>query len=175
MLGLRTKIYQEHDRDVQQEGAKTVQEEGEEANVVNLVHGDLGNLPDKSDSQVHDSADGGEVVDGYQRVHLVVGGAEQALDHGETQGLEDDTSNLVDDTNPDELDLSDRGNDDTNDNDGDVEEDLQVGLGNTKSPSGQQHGDGGGGLDFSLAVALWLSAAGNRTLSIWMKATERYR
>lgn len=139
--------YQKDDRDVQQKGAETVQEESEQTNVVHLVHGDLGNLPNESNSQVHDSADRSEVVDGNEGVHLVVGRTEQALDHGQTQGLEDNTTNLEDDTNPDELDLANGSNNDTNNDNGDVQEDLQVRRRDTKGPSREEDSDGGRSLE----------------------------
>lgn len=138
---------QENDGDVEHEGAETVEEEGEEADVVNLSHGDLGELPNQRNHTVHDGADGGEVVERNQRVHLEVGGAQESLDHGKSESLEDDTSNLVHDTNNDEVDFAHRRNDDTDDNGGDVEELLQVWRGHTQSPAGNQDGDGSGGLE----------------------------
>lgn len=143
---LCTNTYQENDGNVQQEGTESVQEEGEESDVVDLFHADLGNFPYEGNSQVHDSTDGSEVVDRHEGVHLEVGRAEQALDHGEPQGLEDDTTNLVNDTDPNELNLSHRGNNDTDNDDRDVKENLEVGLGDTEGPSRQQNGDGCGGL-----------------------------
>jgi hypothetical protein len=68
------------------------------------------------------------------------------LDHGETESLAGDTSNLVNDTNPNELDLAERGNDNTNDDGGNIEEDLQVGLRDTENPAGQENSDGSGSL-----------------------------
>lgn len=115
--------------------------------MVNLSHGDLGELPNQRNRAVHDGADGGEVVERNQRVHLEVGGAQESLDHGKSEGLKDDTSNLVHDTNNDEVDFAHRRNDDTDDNGGDVEELLQVWRGHTQSPAGNQDGDGGSGLE----------------------------
>lgn len=138
---------QENDGDVEHEGAETVEEEGEEADMVNLSHGDLGELPDQSNHTVHDGTDGGEVVQRNQRVHLEVGRAQESLDHGKSESLEDDTSNLVHDTNNDEVDFAHRRNDDTDDNSGDVEELLQVWRRHTQSPAGNQDGDGSGGLE----------------------------
>lgn len=138
---------QENDGDVEHEGAETVEEEGEEADMVNLSHGDLGELPDQRNHTVHDGADGGEVVERNQRVHLEVGRAQESLDHGKSESLEDDTGNLVDDTNNDEVDFAHRRNDDTDDNSGDVEELFQVWRRHTQSPAGNQDGDGGGGLE----------------------------
>lgn len=139
--------YQQDDRDVEHESAATVQEEGEETNVVNVVHGNLGDLPDQGNHSVHDSADRGEVVDGNKGVHLEVCGAEQALDHGETESLKDDTTNLVQNSDEDKVNLANRSNDDTNNDGRNVEELPEVGLGDTEEPARDKHGNGGGGLE----------------------------
>lgn len=141
------KTYQEHDRDIKHKGTATVKEEGEETNVVNLVHGNLGDLPGESNHTIEDSTDGGEVVDGDKRVHLEIGRVEQTLNHGETESLEHDTSELKQDTDKDEVKLANRGNDDTNNDGRNVEELFQVGLGDTKSPTGKQDSDGGCSLE----------------------------
>lgn len=118
--------YQEDDGDVQEERAQTVQEEGEQANVVHIVHGAARHLPDKGNDTVHDGADGREVVEGDDGVHLEVGRAEQALDHGKTQSLEHNTAHLENDTDGDEVNLAHGSNDDTDNDGGDIEELLQV-------------------------------------------------
>lgn len=69
------RTHQQHHGDVQQESAETIEEEREQANVVNLIHSDLGNLPAEGHKEVHDSADRSEVVDGHNRIHLVLGRA----------------------------------------------------------------------------------------------------
>lgn len=143
----RVITYQEDDGNVEHKGAETVEEESEEADVVNLSHGDLGELPDQGNDSVHDSADRSKVVEGHQGIHLEVGRAQQALDHGESEGLEDDTGNLVDDTNDNEVDFAHRGNDDTDDNGGDIEELLQVRLRHAQGPTRDQNGDRRGGLE----------------------------
>lgn len=139
--------YQQDDRNVEHEGAETVQEEGEQADVVDLVHGDLGDLPEERNHAVHDSAHGGKVVDRHEGVHLVLGRAQQGLDQVEADSLEDDTKDLEDETNPDELDLTEGGDYDTNDDGRDVEQHLHVGSSNAHGPTGQKHGDRGGGLE----------------------------
>lgn len=141
--------YQEDDRDVEKERAQSVQEEGEQANIVHVVHGATRDFPGDSHDEVHDGADGREVVKRDQRVHLVVGRAEKTLDHGQTQSLENDAADLVDDTDPDELDLADRSNDHTNDNDRYVQEDLEAGSRDAKGPSSEKNSDRGGGLQSS--------------------------
>lgn len=139
--------YQEDDRDVQHEGAETVQEESEKTDIIDLGHGALGDLPDQGNSTVHDHADGGEVVQRDQGVHLEVSRAQQALDHGESESLEDDTTNLVQNTNGHEVDFAKGRNDDTNDNGRDVEELLQVGSGNAEDPARDEDSNGSGGLE----------------------------
>ena len=138
--------YQEDDRDVQQEGAQAVEEEGEQADAVDLGHGDLGDLPEEGNDKVHGGAHRGEVVQRDQGVHLKLGRAEEALDHGEAESLKDDAEKLVDEADPHELDLADRGDDHTDDDGRDVEEDLEVRLRHAEGPAGQEDGNGGGGL-----------------------------
>jgi hypothetical protein len=145
--GGSSETYQEDDRDVQEEGAETVQEEGAETDGVDLRHAHARNLPDESDKAVHGSADGGKVVERDQRVHLVLGRAEQSLDQVEADGLEHDTTKLVEETNPDKLDLAKGGNDDTDDNGRDVQQNLHVGGSNAHDPTREEHGDGGGCLE----------------------------
>lgn len=142
-----TRTYQEHNGNVEHEGAKTVEEEGEETNVVDLLHGASGNLPDQGNNTVHDGADGSKVVQRDEGVHLVVGGAQKSLDHGQSESLKDDTTNLEQDTSQDEVNLAEGGNDDTDDNGGDIEELPQVGRGDTKSPTREEDSDGSGGLE----------------------------
>jgi hypothetical protein len=139
--------YQKNDRDVEHESAKTVQEECEETDVVDIIHGALRNLPDQSNNTVHDSTDRGEVVHGYQGVHLEVSRAEQALDHGKSKCLKDDTTNLVQDSDEDKVNLANRGDDDTDDDGRDIEKLLEVGLGDTEQPAGDEDGNGSGGLE----------------------------
>lgn len=138
--------YQKHNRHVEQESAGTVEEESEQANVVNIVHGHPGNLPEEGHQAIDKGAYGGEVVEGDQRVHLELGRAQEALHHGEAEGLKGDASDLVDDTDPDELDLAERGNDDTNHDDRDIEENSEVRLGDTEGPARQKDRDGRGSL-----------------------------
>lgn len=139
--------YQEDDRDVQEEGNETVQEQREQANVVDLVHGYLGDFPDQSNAEVHDRADRRKVVQRDQRVHLVLGRAKQTLHHGKADGLEDDSSDLEHESDHDELDLANRSDDHTNDNRGDVEEHLQVGLRHSHAPAAKKDGNGRGSLE----------------------------
>jgi hypothetical protein len=82
--------YQEDDRHVQHEGAETVQEEVHTPDAVDIGHGDLGHLPEESDEEVHDGANRGEVVERNQRIHLELIRAQEALDHGKAESLEDD-------------------------------------------------------------------------------------
>jgi hypothetical protein len=146
-VGRVCKTYQQHNGNVKHEGAKTVQEESEQADVVNLVHRDLGHLPEKGNNTVHDSTNGSEVVHRDQGVHLVLGGAEESLDQVETDGLENDTADLEEKADPDELDLSERGNHDTNDNGRDVQQNLHVGLGDTHDPTGEKDSNRCGSLE----------------------------
>lgn len=142
----RSLANQEDNRDVEHEGNNGVGKEGPDTNVVDMTYGQVGNLEEQSRETVHDSANGGKVVQRNQRVHLVLGGAEQTLDHDQASGLEDDTTNLEDESNEDEFDLTKRGNDDTNNNGGHVHENLQVNRSHTHTPGREEHSNGSGGL-----------------------------
>lgn len=115
--------------------------------MVNLVHGDLGNFPEKGNNTVHEGTDRSEVVDGNERVHLEISRAQETLNHGETKGLEDNTGDLVQDTDQNEVNLANGSNDDTDNDGGNVEELLEVGLVDAESPAGDEDSDGGGGLE----------------------------
>ena len=138
---------QEHNGDVEAESAKAVQEEVEEADAVDISHGKSRDLPEKSNDAVHEGADGSEVVERNQGIHLELGGAQETLDHGKTEGFEGNTSDLEDDTQPDELELAVRSDNDTDNDNGHVKENPQVDRRYTKGPAGEENSDGGSGLD----------------------------
>lgn len=137
---------QEYDGNVEQESNNGVGQESPDTNVVDVTHGEVGNLKEESGDTVHDSANGGKIVQRDQRVHLVLGRTEETLDHDKTGGLEDDTTNLEHETNEDELDLTERGDDNTKNNEGDVHQDLQVDRSHTHTPGSEQDSDGSSGL-----------------------------
>lgn len=155
-LGTTETTYQEDNRHVQHERNNGVGQQREDTDVVHVVHGEVGNLEEQSSDTVHDSADGSEVVQGNQRVHLELSGAQQTLNHDQTDGLEDDTTELEEETDQDEPDLTERGDDDTNDDGGDVHQDLEVHGSNSHSPGGREHSDGHGGLVVMLALLPFL-------------------
>ena len=141
MRGRLNRTYQEHDGNVEQEGAQAIEKEGEEADVVHVGHGAPWHFPRNGDDKVHGRADGRKVVQRDQGVHLVLGRAKQHLDHAQAQGLEDNAAQLEDDADDDELDLSHRGDDDAEDNDRHVQKHPEARLGNSKGPGGDQDGD----------------------------------
>lgn len=89
------KTYQEDDRHVQQERNECVGQECEDANAVDVAHGHARNLNEHGDHAIDNSAGRRIVIQRDERVHLELGGAQHALDHDETEGLEDDTATLV--------------------------------------------------------------------------------
>lgn len=107
-----------------------------------MSHGQVRNLDEEGGETVHDGADGRKVVQRHQGVHLVFRGAEQTLDHDETGGLEDDTTDLEDETDKDKADLTERGDHDTEDDDTDVHQDLEVDWGHSHTPGCEEHSDG---------------------------------
>lgn len=118
--------YQEDDRDVEEESAEAVEEECEQADVVDFLHGAFGYLPEEGNDEVHDGANWGEVVQGHEWVHLVIGTVQDALNQVESEGFKNNAADLVDKPDPDKLDLADRGNDNANDDNRDVKEPLEV-------------------------------------------------
>lgn len=112
-----------------------------------MLHGATGELEEQRNGTVHNSTDGGKVVQRDHGIHLEVGGAEQTLDHDQTSSLEDDTTDLEQETDELELDLTEGGNDHTNHNDGDVGQNLHVGRSHTHTPGSQQDSHGCGGLE----------------------------
>ena len=141
------RTYQEYNRDVEHEGAETVEEESEKTDVVDLSHGATGNLPDQGNDTVHDSTDRSKVVKRDKGVHLVVSRAQKSLNHGQSKSLEDDATDLEKYTGQDKVNFSHGGNDDTDDDGRNVEELLQVWRGHTKSPAREKDSDRGGGLE----------------------------
>lgn len=138
--------YQEDNRHIQQESNHSVGNQSPDTDVVDVGHGEVGDLEEQGSNTVHHSANRSEVVERDNGIHLVLGRAEKTLDHDQTGGLEDDTTNLEEESNEDELDFTNGGNDDTKDDDTDVEEDPQVDGGHSHGPRSQQHSNGSGGL-----------------------------
>ena len=142
-----TRAYQEHNRDIEQEGNRGIGEQSEQTNAVHVSHGHSGQLGKKQNDTVDDGARRGVVVERDERVHLEVGAAEQALNHDQTDSLEDDTSALEEESNHDELDLAHGCDDDTNDDKGDVSKRLQVDRRDTETPSSEEDSDRHGSLE----------------------------
>lgn len=114
-----------------------------------MAHGEVGDLEEESSDTVHDSTDRSEVVEGDKRVHLVLGGAEQALNHDQTSGLKDNTTELEEESDEDKADLTERGNDDTKHDNADVHQDLQVDRSHAHTPSSEENSNRGGSLSGS--------------------------
>lgn len=141
-----------------------------------MAGGDIGHLGKDTDDKVHDGTDGSKVEERDEGVHLVLGAAEQALHHEQTGRLEDDAAGLEEDADEDEVYLAKGGNNNTDHDDGDVEEDLEIGGRKAHCPRNKEHADGRAGLADSQRE--WREQQGRgaqgRTLSIWIKATLRY-
>lgn len=90
-----SETYQEHDSDVQHECNNGVQDQSEEADAINVAHGHARHLDEEGNDTVDQGACGCVVVQGHKGVHLELGRAQHALDHDETEGLENDTAALV--------------------------------------------------------------------------------
>lgn len=138
--------YQEHDGNVEQESHRGIGNQSKTANTVDVIHGDGVELGEQEDQAVHDGTGWSVVVKRDKRVHLELSTAEKALDHGQTDGLEQNATCLPEESSQDELDFTKGSNNHTDDNEGDVSESLQVGWVDPQTPSGQKDSNGHCGL-----------------------------
>lgn len=138
--------YQKNNGGVKKESNQRVGNQSHDTKRVNVVHSHTGNIGEESNDAVGDGTGGSVVVQGDERVHLELSGAEQALDHDEAQSLEHDTTTLNQETKHVELDLTEGSNDDTEDDDSNVAQGLEVGGSNSKGPGSEKSHDGVGGL-----------------------------
>lgn len=166
--------YQEHNRDVQGERNESVEHENNVSDLLDIGPAHVGHLNEQAHDSVHDSASGRKVVERDERVHLELGGREELLHHDQTGSLECNTGKLEEETGHDKLDLAVRGNDHTEDDEGDVAEGLQVERGDAHDPGSHKDSNRRGGLRESVRLwNCWEATWEVRTLSIWMKETER--
>ena len=93
---------------------------------------------DQGHAEVHDGADWGEIVERYERIHLVLLRAQQTLYHDEPDGFEDDASDLEQEANQDESDFSERGNDNTDYDERDVEQLLKFDFLDLEEPASDE-------------------------------------
>lgn len=103
--------------------------------MVDVVHFDVWNLDDCCDAEVHHSADRGEVVQRHQGIHLVLSRAQQFLHHDQPQRFKDNATQLEHEADEDELDLSKRSYDDTDHDEGNLEQGGHLGFLGTNRPS----------------------------------------
>jgi len=89
---------------------------------IDLSHRNLGYLPEKGNGQVHGGADRSKVVEGNEGIHLEFGAIEESLNHADSDCLERNSSNLVEETSQDEIDFTKRGQGNTNHNQGNISE-----------------------------------------------------
>ena len=143
---LGRKTHQKHHRHIEQECNSCVCQKSETTNSVDICHRHVGNLAKQADNAVHKSASRSVVVEGNEGVHLEFGGAEKSLDHNQSDSLKDDATTLVQESSQDELDFTKRGDNDTNDDEGDVAESLHIWWCNPKTPGCNKDSYGGCGL-----------------------------
>lgn len=142
-MGSTHETYQENDRDVEQESNAGISEERDESDTVNVDHGQSWQLGDHKDAGVDDGAGRGVVVERNEGVHLEVRTAEQTLDHDQANGLENNASDLEEETNHDKFDLAQRSDNDTDDDEGNVAERFHVDWGNAQTPGSEENSNGG--------------------------------
>lgn len=139
--------YQEHDRHVQEERNHGIDDQCQVSDLLHICQSHLWHLNEERSETVHDGASWGEVVERDQRVHLELSAAQQTLHHDETSSLENNSSNLVEETGHVELDLAVRGNDHTDNDEGDISERLEVDWSNPEDPGCDEDGDWSRGLE----------------------------
>jgi hypothetical protein len=132
---------QEHNGNVQTHGNGCVGKKGPEAKIQNLRHGDLMEFHKHEHHAVHESTGGREVVERNEGRHLKVSRVEETLNHGKSGGFAGDSGNLDHEAKHDELDFTQGGNDNTNNNNGDVGECAHVWWGNAETPGHQENSD----------------------------------
>lgn len=89
--------------------------------MVDFVHLDIRDFDDRSDAKVHDGAYWSKIVEGHQRVHLVLGRAQEFLHQDESERFKDDAAKLEQEADEDELNLAERGNDNPDHDEGHLE------------------------------------------------------
>src|SRR5436305_15228288 len=121
-------------------------------------HMHIGYLEIQRDQAVHDGADRSKIVERHQWVHLVFCRTQQSLDHYQTNGLEHESTELVEEASEVELDFAKGRDDDTDHDDGYVKEHLQVELGETETAASQENSNGASSLDGRLVRRLFRHA-----------------
>lgn len=144
--------YQEDDSHVQHECTCSIGNEDRYADSIEFFHCDLRNLHEESHNGVHNGADRGEVVQRHKGIHLVLGAIQQGLNEVDSDSFEDETRQLVQEAGQDKVDLAEGGNDDTEDDKGDIEKLHEVDLFNPESPTSEENCDRHSGLVWSVAV-----------------------
>ncbi len=134
-------------RNVEHEGDESVEEEHSEANAGEIVPTKVRNLAGQGDDDVHDGANRGVVVEANEGVHLKPLPGKHYLDHDDADGLEADAAKLVEEPYEREVDFADRGNGNAGDDDEDIDEGGERGVGNPPGPRGQEDGDRSGRLE----------------------------
>lgn len=86
--------YQKDNRDVQSKGDGGIEEQSEDAHIVDIAHTHLGHFHEQSDDSVDRSTGRCVVVERDQWVHLELGRRENTLHHDESDRLEDNASHL---------------------------------------------------------------------------------
>jgi hypothetical protein len=139
--------HQEDTSNVEHKSDRGVSEEHEPANANEILHLESAPLPEEGDHDIGDGADGRIVVQADERIHLLRRAGQQHLDHDQPHSLEDDTSHLVEEANPAELDLAEASQAHAEHDGQDVEEDLQAWVGHAPGPAGEEHSHGCAGLE----------------------------
>lgn len=135
--------YQENAGNVEHEGDDCIEEKHSVASLGQVLNHELGNLGGDSHDKVHDCTDRGVVVKTNKGIHLHPLGAQHDLNHDEPNGLEDGTGDLVQKTHHGKLDLASAGKTNAKDNNEDVKELVEAGVGDAPDPGAEKNGDGG--------------------------------
>ena len=156
---LRQQTHQEDYRNIESKSKERVGQQCSIADFVKVRHSDPRHLNEQSHGTIHQSADWSKVVERDQRVHLVLGTAQQILHHNELDGFKEDSSQLVKEADEDELDLAEGSDHDTDDDCRNVEQDFDVEGVDLEEPSDDQDSD----RSCSLTALATLTTPGRRT------------
>ncbi len=143
----RQDTYQEHAADVQHEGDAGVQDQHEPTCLLQVGVVKCAPLRCEGDDQVEESADRGVIIQANKGVHLLPVAREEDLDQYKPHRLEDDASDLEQETGPAEMNLAEAGEGNTGYDTQDVEDAAHIGMFDTPRPGGKQNRNGSGGLE----------------------------
>lgn len=105
--------------------------------MIDFFHFDVGDFDDSRHAKVHDGTDWCKVVQGHQRIHLVLRGAQEFLHHDKSQCLKDNASKLEHEADKDEFNFSEGSYNDTDYDEGNLEQGSHICFLGPEAPAGE--------------------------------------